>query len=159
MNIPKKIYLTDQGMVVAKFKLPNEKLINIRRGTTYRTEDQEELNFFSKQKGIGISDIDGKELKRFIAQQTIPTVDNVVITADMVDQFKWTTEAEAALIAVLKEKGYAVISADDFSKVVENPTGILDILLPKKEEIVPAKPVVKKAPVKRAPARRRAVKK
>jgi len=168
MNIPKKVYLMGPDITIAKFTLPSGKLIKLHRGDTYRTEDTDELEFFSNQKGVGITEIDGRELKRFFAQVVIPTVDNVVITVGMVDKFKWTTKAEAKLIEALKGKGYEVFSKDEFAELNKpaepvEPTGILKVLLPKKEDVPVTKtePAVthKVAPKKRAPAKRRAAKK
>ena len=119
MDIPKKITLAGFDVVRAKFELPNGKIIVLRRGETYETSDPEELDFFSTQRVVNIRKPEGKELEKYISQQLLPTVDNLTITAEMVDEFKWSTEAEERVIAKLIERGYKVEEPDITYKVVE----------------------------------------
>jgi len=112
MNIPKRITLAGHDVVRARFELPNGKILSLSRGEVYETSDPKELDYFSKQRVVHIREIKGKDLEKYISQQIIPSIENLTITAEMVDEYKWTTEAEEKVIAKLTEQGYIIEAPD-----------------------------------------------
>ncbi len=158
MNIPKRVCLIGPNIVTASFTLPDKTVKEFKRGDTYITSDPEELDFFSKQKGIAIVDLKITPLIEYFAQVTIPTVDNVVITPVIADEFKWDTEAEQRVIKKLEELGYVITKANIES---EAKTATVKIETPPtppvpeaKKDSNPVEPPVKR---KRSVAKRKPV--
>ena len=151
MQIPKKIYISGYDIVSMNLTMPNGKKFRMKRGDSFITSDPEELDFFSKQKGIAVADIDIKELKRFIAQVEIPIIENTLITSENADKFKWNTEEEAMVVEKLKERGYTVISSSA-EKSIPIPSVVV-----KPKVVLEPKPIIK--PVRKRVVKRRAIKK
>jgi hypothetical protein len=111
MKEPLTFYLTAPEVTESSFKLPNGKVIILRRGDSYLTEDAEEQNFLSQQKYIGAKKLDDKEFRMWATLQfeKIPTVyNNSIQTEKDAEEFLWTSETEEYAINKLKENGYMV---------------------------------------------------
>jgi len=108
MIIPKKATLSGRDIVVMNITFPSGKKIRIKRYGEYQTADPEELDFLSKLKGISLSDIDDKALRRYVAQVEIPSIDNLAIDANNVEKYAWTSAAEDAVVEHLRKKGYEI---------------------------------------------------
>ena len=160
MQIPKKVYLIGYDVVSMKLTMPNGKKFILKRGDVITTSNPEELDFFSKQKGLMIVDIDIKELRKYIAQVNIPVIENTLITPETADKFKWNTEEEAMVIQKLKDAGYIITTSKEEEAIpvplkVEKP----EIVLEPKPKVKVAKNTRKVATPKKKAARRRVTKK
>lgn len=110
-NEPVIFYLSAIDAVKATFELPNGKSIVLTQSVQYETSDDEEIEFLSKQRYVGVKRLGDKEFRYFAAKQfeNLPTVYNEKIkSASDVEEFSWSSESEQRIIAKLRENGYIV---------------------------------------------------
>lgn len=108
---PKVAYLANPEIVKYDIKFPSGKIITLTPNKTYKTEDADELDFLSKQKGIGLGKMNDKEFRMWATLQfdRIPTVynDNIKDKKD-VEEFVWSSEYENEIVQKLKDNGYII---------------------------------------------------
>lgn len=112
---PKKVCLSKRNAIKGEFKLPNNKVIVIKRGKEYITADQTELDFFSKQKAVIIMDLNDQEFLSYAAKNPLdlPTVQNRSLTIEDVIDKKLSTDEEEAVVNKLKDMGYTIYKRKD----------------------------------------------
>lgn len=120
MQIPKKVYISNMNMLSFEVELPSGKVLNFQKGEKpYITSDKEELKFLSKQRGLAITDLEFKKLKRYFQDLNIPTIDNANIDLSNADKYKWSTKLEKDVMKALKERGYVVYRRQDMPEEEE----------------------------------------
>lgn len=111
MNEPITFYLVSPEIRSYTIKFPNGKILILNRGDSYRTEDKDEQEFLSKQKGIAGRKLDDQEFRKWFTLQyaDIPTVYNTKIKDKTdVEEFVWNSDTEEYAVNRLKELGYTV---------------------------------------------------
>ena len=122
MNLPKKVVLSKVEIMRYEIKFPSgKKLVLGRDNPQYITDDMDELDFLSRQKGVAIIDLNDMEFKNWMTKQPKerPDVRNKNLTPDDIREFKWTTDLEEEAISHLKSKGYSVFLRSDRAKKVD----------------------------------------
>ena len=113
---PITFYLSAVDAVKASFELPSGLNIVITQATPYTTSNEEEIDFLSKQRFLGVKRLTDKEFRFFATKQfnKIPTVYNKDIKGPKdIEEYAWTSDSEQRIIAKLKENGYIVYKKKD----------------------------------------------
>ena len=103
-------YLAAPEVVQYSVKLPSGKIVLLKRGEDYKTEDAEEIEFLSKQRYFGARKLDDKEFRIWatLRYKNVPTVDKVIEDKSYVEAMVWNSETEEYAVNKLKENGYTV---------------------------------------------------
>ena len=101
---------------VMTIALPSGKIIEIKRGSTYRTEDPEEIEFLSKLSGVFCRKVTDSEFRTWAMAKldSMPSVDNPQIkTVEDVAEYLWKDPIERLVMDHLKNLGYIVTKPDE----------------------------------------------
>jgi len=113
---PLTFYIVSPEVVKYTLKIPDTgKIIILRKGEEYSTEDKHEQDFLSQQKYLGVKRLSDKEFRVWATLQfdKIPTVYNGNISDPKdVEEFVWSSEFENEVIKKLKERGYIAYRAN-----------------------------------------------
>ena len=107
---PVKFYLVAPEIVNYSIKFPSGKIIILKRGDVYQTEDESEVEFLSKQRYIGVSKLNDKEFRLWATMRykDVPTVDKKIEDKTSIEAMLWNSESEEFAVNKLKELGYTV---------------------------------------------------
>ncbi|MFA7030414.1 MAG: hypothetical protein WC179_09075 [Candidatus Cloacimonadaceae bacterium] len=109
MNEPVTFYMVSPEVMRYSIKFPSGKILLLKKGETYTTEDKEEQDFLTRQKYLAAKKLDDKEFRMWATLQfnKLPTVYNKAISEPKdVEEFVWSSEFENAVVKKLKERGY-----------------------------------------------------
>jgi hypothetical protein len=112
---PVRVVISRFNIKMMSFELPNKKQIKLSaKNPAYTTSDPDEIDFFSKQKGVSIIRLTDQEFGSWMRKNAghEEVVQNRHITIDDVIDDKWTTKEEESVAKKLRKLGYTVRKRD-----------------------------------------------
>ena len=124
MQLPKRIAISRPDIKTFLLKFPSGKEVFLKWGKpAYETNDTDEIDFASRQKGLGVFDLDDQELRAFVTNLKVdPSVENPSLTPSEADEFRWIADRENVVADHLRKLGYLVEKGSPVEAVEEDDT-------------------------------------
>jgi hypothetical protein len=149
-TVPKVARLASQNIIQMRVTLPSGAMLLLSSGQEYVTADPADIEFLSKIKGIIITDVGDAAFRRYYTKlfQELPSVYNEEMPVDEIQDFKWTTEEEQAVVEELRKRGYTINPTSIETEKAYAPVG--DDKVKAKEIEQASDKMVKETPEKRS---------
>jgi len=111
MQEPCIFYLASGDIAKYNITLPNGKCVSLIRNGKYQTCDPDEIDFLTRQKGLGCKKLDDAEFRVWVTKHynSLPVVENKDIkTLEDVEEFITRVGMEPLIVQALKLRGYNV---------------------------------------------------
>ncbi len=106
MKEPMKISLGRQDSRLMTITFPSEKRISLTHQSHYVTEDQDEIDFASRLKGVTVTKLNDKEFRAYITNRVDTSVYNEAMSNDEADEFRWVADREELILKTLQDIGW-----------------------------------------------------